>query len=123
MYEEVVLKKYKENDGGTELLVAVPGKQIGRILTEKRIKKAELRIDDGRGVLKWVETSSDSEILLYVYFLLLLYKAGKEKKEKQANKNLMLPFDFGLLDKQFSFLKHLKVFFGNIFSLATSRAR
>lgn len=82
-----------------------------------------LRIDDGRGVLKWVETSSDSEILLYVYFLLLLYKAGKEKKEKQANKNLMLPFDFGLLDKQFSFLKHLKVFFGNIFSLATSRAR
>ena len=50
MYEEVVLKKYKENDGGTELLVAVPGKQIGRILTEKRIKKAELRIDDGRTI-------------------------------------------------------------------------
>ena len=50
MYEEVVLKKYKETSGGTELLVAVPGKQIGRILTEKRIKKAELRIDDGRTI-------------------------------------------------------------------------
>lgn len=50
MYEEVVLKKYKETDVGTELLVAVPGKQIGRILAEKRIKKAELRIDDGRTI-------------------------------------------------------------------------
>lgn len=50
MFEEVVLKKYKENSDGTELVVAVPGKQIGRILAEKRIKKAELRIDDGRTI-------------------------------------------------------------------------
>jgi hypothetical protein len=50
MYAEAILDKYKESEKGTELLITIPGKRIGEILTEKRIKNAELRFDDGRTI-------------------------------------------------------------------------
>lgn len=50
MYADAILNKYKETENGTELLITIPGKQIGEILTEKCIKKAELRFDDGRSI-------------------------------------------------------------------------
>lgn len=50
MYAEAILDKYKESEKGTELLITIPGKKIGEILTEKRIKKAEMRFDDGRTI-------------------------------------------------------------------------
>ena len=48
MYEEVVLDKYRESDSGTEIIIRVPGRKIGDVLAEKKIKKAEMRFDDGR---------------------------------------------------------------------------
>ena len=50
MYEEVILNKYKETQNGTELIITIPGKKIGEILTDKHIKKAEMRFDDGRHI-------------------------------------------------------------------------
>ena len=50
MYAEAILDKYKESEKGTELLITIPGKRIGEIITEKRIKNAELRFDDGRTI-------------------------------------------------------------------------
>lgn len=48
MYEEVVLDKYREIDSGTEIIIRVPGRKIGDVLADKKIKKAEMRFDDGR---------------------------------------------------------------------------
>lgn len=48
MYEEVVLDKYRESDSGTEIIIRVPGRKIGDVLADKKIKKAEMRLDDGR---------------------------------------------------------------------------
>ena len=50
MYADAVLNKYKETENGTELLITIPGMQIGEILAEKCIKKAEMRFDDGRHI-------------------------------------------------------------------------
>lgn len=50
MYAEAILNKYKENENGTQLLITIPGKKIGEILTDKCIKKAEMRFDDGRTI-------------------------------------------------------------------------
>ena len=50
MYEEVILDKYKETKNGTQLLITIPGKKIGEILTGKCIRKAEMRFDDGRTI-------------------------------------------------------------------------
>ena len=50
MYVEAILDKYEESEKGTELLITIPGKRIAEILTEKRIKNAELRFDDGRTI-------------------------------------------------------------------------
>lgn len=50
MYAEAILDKYQESEKGTELLITIPGKKIGEILTDKCIKKAEMRFDDGRHI-------------------------------------------------------------------------
>ena len=50
MYEEVVLDKYRESDSGTEIIIRVPGRKIGDVLADKKIKKAEMRFDDGRSI-------------------------------------------------------------------------
>lgn len=50
MHTLIEIKKYKETDEGTELLVSVPGKQLGNMLVDKHINKAEIRFDDGRTI-------------------------------------------------------------------------
>ena len=50
MYVDAILNKFKETENGTDLLISVPGKKLGEVLTEKHVKKAELRIDDGRTI-------------------------------------------------------------------------
>lgn len=50
LYADAILNKYKETENGTELLVVIKGKNIGEILTDKHIKKAEMRFDDGRTI-------------------------------------------------------------------------
>ena len=50
MYADAILNKYKETENGTEMLITIPGKKIGEILTDKCIKKAEMRFDDGRTI-------------------------------------------------------------------------
>ena len=50
MHTEVILNKYKESDSGTELYITIPNKQLGEMLTAKCIKKAEMRLDDGRTI-------------------------------------------------------------------------
>lgn len=49
MHAAVEIKSYRESSAGTELVVAVPG-QIGSLLRKKDIRKAELRLDDGRTI-------------------------------------------------------------------------
>ena len=48
MYEVVTLDKYREVDNGTEIIIRIPDKKIGEFLSQKCIKKAEMRFDDGR---------------------------------------------------------------------------
>lgn len=50
MYEDVVLDKYRESDSGTEIIIRVPGRKIGDVIKDKKIKKAEMRFDDGRTI-------------------------------------------------------------------------
>lgn len=48
MFTAVKLKSYRETDKGTDIIVHVPDQKLGRVLTDKSIKTAELRLDDGR---------------------------------------------------------------------------
>lgn len=50
MHTVVELCKFRESDNGTELLVNIPNYKIGDILSQKHIKKAEMRFDDGRSI-------------------------------------------------------------------------
>ena len=50
MYAVATLDMYRESDKGTELLITIPDKKLGEMLTEKHIKKAEMRLDDGRSI-------------------------------------------------------------------------
>lgn len=50
MHTLIELKKYRETDFGTELLVMVPKYQLGEMLSNKKIKHAEIRFDDGRHI-------------------------------------------------------------------------
>ena len=46
MHSIVTLNKYKETDLGTELYITVPDRKLGDMLTERCIKRAEMRFDD-----------------------------------------------------------------------------
>lgn len=50
MYLEVELCKYRESDSGTEIIINVPNHRLGNMLEHKMIRKAELRLDDGRTI-------------------------------------------------------------------------
>lgn len=50
MYEHAVLEKYKIEQDGTVLQIKIPGVDLGRYITEKKAKYAEIRIDDGRAI-------------------------------------------------------------------------
>ena len=50
MHEVVTLDKYREVDNGTEIIIRIPDKKIGEFLSQKCIKKAEIRFDDGRTI-------------------------------------------------------------------------
>lgn len=49
MHEPVQIKQYKVNEDTTDLVVSVK-KDIGYIITDKHIRTAELRFDDGRHI-------------------------------------------------------------------------
>lgn len=48
MYEYVRLESVKEDASGTSLIIRIPGKRLQEPIIRKRIRDAELRIDDGR---------------------------------------------------------------------------
>lgn len=48
MYEHAVLEKYRIDQDGTFLQIKIPGVDLGRYITEKKARYAEIRIDDGR---------------------------------------------------------------------------
>ncbi len=50
MYALIELQQYRETPEGTQILINVPKHKLGTILTEKAIKKAEIRFDDGRTI-------------------------------------------------------------------------
>lgn len=50
MHALIELKKYRETDTDTEMLITVPGHKLGNMLTEKHIRQAEIRFDDGRHI-------------------------------------------------------------------------
>lgn len=49
MYEVAEIKKYRVKDNVTDLMVSVP-KDIGYVITDKHIRVAEMRFDDGRHI-------------------------------------------------------------------------
>jgi len=50
MYTLVEIKKYRENEKGTDLIIHIPVKQLGYMFEQKHIRKAEIRLDDGRHI-------------------------------------------------------------------------
>ena len=50
MYEHVILEGVKEDRTGTTLLVKIPDTRISESLVRKRVRSAELRLDDGRTI-------------------------------------------------------------------------
>lgn len=50
MYAEVILDECMDTPKGTLLHITIPNKNISEILIDKRIKKAEMRFDDGRTI-------------------------------------------------------------------------
>lgn len=50
MHALVKISKYKETQSGTDLIISVPGMQIGDMLQRKKISNAEIRFDDGRHI-------------------------------------------------------------------------
>lgn len=50
MYALAEISKYRETEEGTDLIITIPHKQLGDVLTRKHIKKAEIRFDDGRHI-------------------------------------------------------------------------
>ena len=50
MHVIVSLNKYRETDAGTEVLITIPNKNIGEMISQKHIKKAEMRFNDGRTI-------------------------------------------------------------------------
>lgn len=50
MYTIAELQRYRETPDGTDLIVHIPGLQLGNLFQEKTIKQAEMRFDDGRHI-------------------------------------------------------------------------
>lgn len=50
MYEHVRLESVKEDAAGTYLLVRIPGRRLQGPILRKRIRDAQLRLDDGRRI-------------------------------------------------------------------------
>lgn len=50
MHKLIDLKKFRETEEGTELIVLIPNCSLGDMLTQKHIRKAEIRFDDGRHI-------------------------------------------------------------------------
>lgn len=50
MHKLIDLKKFRETEEGTELIVLIPNCSLGGMLTQKHIHKAEIRFDDGRHI-------------------------------------------------------------------------
>ena len=46
----VRIEKYKDTEKGTDLIISVPIKGLGEVLSQKKIKDAEIRLDDGRHI-------------------------------------------------------------------------
>lgn len=50
MYEQVEIRQFRDTQQGTDLLVTIPDKRLGSLICNKRVRKAELRFDDGRHI-------------------------------------------------------------------------
>ncbi|MCD2492754.1 putative HNHc nuclease [Lacrimispora sp. NSJ-141] len=50
MQAYTVIKKYRETKEGTDLVIHIPDRQLGDMIAEKRIRDAEIRMDDGRHI-------------------------------------------------------------------------
>lgn len=50
MHAVIDIKKFKEGDNGTELVVLVPDLKLGDMLLRKKIHNVEIRFDDGRHI-------------------------------------------------------------------------
>lgn len=50
MYTEVILDEFMDTPKGTLLHMTIPNKNLSEILIDKRIKKVEMRFDDGRTI-------------------------------------------------------------------------
>ena len=50
MYFLADIEKYRETQEGTDLIIHIPNKQLGYLFEKKCIKRAEMRLDDGRHI-------------------------------------------------------------------------
>ena len=50
MHTLVDIKLYRETQNGTDLFITIPDLQLGDMFQRKRVRKAEIRFDDGRHI-------------------------------------------------------------------------
>lgn len=50
MHTLVDIKQYRETQNGTDLFITIPNLQLGDMFQRKRVRKAEIRFDDGRHI-------------------------------------------------------------------------
>lgn len=50
MYKTATLNKYRETNSDTELVITIKDCLLGDLLSKKKIRQAEIRIDDGRQI-------------------------------------------------------------------------
>ena len=50
MHTLTTIQKVRQTEQGTDLIIHIPDQQLLEMLTEKRIRQAEIRFDDGRHI-------------------------------------------------------------------------
>lgn len=50
MFAQTEIQKYRQTDQGTDLVIHIPKLQLADMFQEKAIRKAEIRLDDGRHI-------------------------------------------------------------------------
>ena len=50
MHTITEIQKIRQTENGTDLLIHIPELQLQQLITEKHIRRAEIRFDDGRTI-------------------------------------------------------------------------
>ena len=75
----VQIRGYREDTNGTDLIIHIPDRRLGDMLQRKRIKEAELRLDDGRHI-----SSAQRKRYMLQSVILLILRAISQKRKKNG---------------------------------------